>query len=159
MTKCTPTKPDPIFAALAAHRKLSAKSLRLYVELDKAELAAWEEHGKRPWSLIAWRNYSAIGGSEIKDRRDEFLLQPGSDTEQVLREYRDAKARERDAYRAGREWDKRTGLTPFRRSFEQAQRAEWAALERIVNTKPTTPAGASALVTCIRKDMKQGDHP
>jgi hypothetical protein len=47
------------------------------------------------------RNYSAIGGQEIDDRRKEFLNQPGADRKQVEKEFRDAKAREAAAEQAG----------------------------------------------------------
>jgi hypothetical protein len=101
--------------------------------------------GRRPWSLVAWRNYSAIGGPEIDYRRQEFLMRPGADPKQIEKEYRDAKARERDGERAVRAWDKRAGLTEQRRGLAR------------VKTKPTTPAGAAAMLGYLKADMESGD--
>jgi hypothetical protein len=64
---------DPIFAAIDNHRKLFKAWNALYDAIERAESKANKKHGRRPWSLVAWRNYSAIGGSEIEDRREEFL--------------------------------------------------------------------------------------
>ena len=104
--------------------------------------------------MIAWRSYSAISASEIDERRDEFLRQPGADRKQVEREYRDAKDRARAAARAGLEWDKRTGVAPLRQRYERTRRAETAAGRRMAETKPTTPAGAAALVNYVGHDLE-----
>ena len=150
---------DPIYAAIKQHRKLVAESDRLYDELQKAENAAEKKHGRRPSALIAWRSYSVISASEIDDRREEFLRQPGADRKQVEREYRDAKDRARAAARAGLEWDKRTGLAPLRQLYERTRRAETAAGRRMAKTKPITPAGAVALVDYVRHDIEIGEGP
>ena len=150
---------DPIYAAIEQHRKLIAESDRLYDELQKAEYVAEKKHGRRPSSLIAWRSYSAIGASEIDDRREEFLRQPGADRKQVEREYGDAKDRARAAVRAGLEWDKRAGIAPLRQLYERTRRAETAAGICMANTKPTTLAGAAALVDYVRHDIEIGEGP
>ena len=150
---------DPIYAAIEQHRKFVAESDRLYDELQKAENAAEKQHGRRPSALIAWRSYSEIGASEIDDRRDEFLRQPGADRKQVEREYRDAKDRARAAVRAGLEWDKRTGVAPLRQLYERTRRAETAVGRRMAKTKPATPAGAAALVDYVRHDIEIGEGP
>src|SRR5271163_357825 len=93
---------DPIFAAIEQHQKLFKAYDDLCDALEEAEMKAKKKHGDRPWSLIAWRNYSAIGGSEIDDRREEFLDLPGIDPKKIEKEYRDAKARQRAAVRAER---------------------------------------------------------
>jgi hypothetical protein len=151
--------PDPIYAAIEQYRKLVAESDRLYDELQKAENVAEKKHGRRPSSLIAWRSYSAISASEIDDRREEFLRQPGADRKQVEREYRYAKDRARAAARAGLEWDKRTGITPLRQLYERTRRAETAVGRRMAKTKPTTPAGAAALIDYVRRDIEIGEGP
>ena len=69
---------DPIFAAIEKHRKMFKAWNALYDALERAETKARKKYGRRPWSLVAWRNYSAIGGSEIEDRREEFLKLPAS---------------------------------------------------------------------------------
>jgi hypothetical protein len=139
-------KTDPIFAAIQKHRKLIKEGNRLQDAVEEAENKAKKKHGHRPSSLIAWRNYSAIGGREIDDRRKEFLRLPGIDPKKIEKEYRDAKARERAAERAGRAWDKRAGIASLRQQYERTIRAERAAGMSMAKTKPRTPAGVAALV-------------
>jgi hypothetical protein len=112
---------DPIFALIDAHRARTKEWVRLYYKLDEAEFEAAKTHGKRSSSLIEWRNYLAIGGQEIDDRREEFLNQPGADRKQVEKEFRDAKAREAAAEQAGVEWDHWAGITPLRERYERAR--------------------------------------
>ena len=149
---------DPIYAAIKQHRKFVAESDRLYDELQKAENAAEKKHGRRPWALIAWRSYSAISASEIDDRREEFLRQPGADRKQVEREYRDAKDRARAAARAGLDWDKRTGLAPLRQLYERTRRVEKTAAVCMAKTKPTTLVGAAALLDYVRHYIEIGPN-
>jgi hypothetical protein len=151
--------PDPIFAAIQKHRELMEESNRLYDAVSVAEGKAQKKHGYRPWSLIAWRKYSHIGGSEIDAAREEFLGQPGANRREIEREYRDAKARYAAAVRAGVEWDKRTGLAPLRQQYEHTRRAETTAAMRMAKTNPRTPAGAGALVAYARADIEIGDGP
>src|SRR5687767_15121006 len=61
---------DPIFAAIEAHRVVWASYDDAARELDEAECAIDEF---RPTPLIAWRNYSHIGWSEIDTARQRFL--------------------------------------------------------------------------------------
>ena len=77
---------DPIFAAIEKHRKLFKAWNALYDALERAETKAKKKYGRRPSSLVAWRNYSAIGGSEIEDRREEFLKLPGIDPKKIEKE-------------------------------------------------------------------------
>jgi hypothetical protein len=151
------TGPDPIFAAIAEHRRLFKRSYRLYDALRLAEEKAEETHGRRPWSLIAWDHYSAIGGSEIEARRDALLRRPGADPKKIEAKYLDAKAREQAAKRAGTAWDKAAGLTAQQREYEQSRRAEHGATLRMARTKPTTPAGAAALLAYVKHDMEAGE--
>jgi hypothetical protein len=147
---------DPIFALIDAHKARAKEWSRLYSKLDEAQCQAQETHGPRPWDLIAWRNYQAIGGRELDDRREEFLRQPGADRKQVEKEYRDAKAREAAAERAGVEWDHRVGISPLREQYERANAAERRAAMRMARTKPTTPAGAAAMIAYTRRDIMEG---
>jgi hypothetical protein len=150
---------DPVFAAIAEHEARAREWGRLSHKLDEAGLQAGETHGHRPWELIAWRDYSAIGGSEIEARREEFLRQPGADRKQVEKEYRDAKKREIAAERAGAEWDHRVGIAPLREQYERANVAERRAAMRMARTRPTTPAGAGAVITYARRDIEVGLGP
>jgi hypothetical protein len=151
------TTADPIFVAIDAHRKLFKASYALYDVLDRAETKARKKYGRRPWSLIAWRNYSAIGGSEIEDRRDEFLKLPGIDPKKIEKEYLAAKARERAGQRAERAWDKRAGLAARRLELDRAILAERRAAIRMAQTKPRTAAGAAALLAHTSADIEGGN--
>src|SRR5665647_1812491 len=71
-TPAATTGPDPIFARIATHKKLTADWQRLYDQLDEAEWTAAKEHGNRPIELIHWRNYD-IGPSGIDTRRESLL--------------------------------------------------------------------------------------
>ena len=148
---------DPIFDAIKIYRSLIRVGDGLYDKLERAAFRGQNKYGSRPWSLIAWRDYSAIGGHEIDDRRDDFLGQPGANRKQIEKEYRDAKAREAAAKSAGIEWDKRAGLAELRDEYERARRAEHSAAMRMARTRPTTPAGIAALITFTRRDMQSGD--
>jgi hypothetical protein len=144
---------DPIFALIAEHERLSEEKLRLYLELDDAKYQARQMHGMRPYSLIGWRHWSAISGYEIENARDELLLRPGADSEQIEREYQDAKERLVAAERAGVEWDRRTGIAALRQQYELIGSATNAAAMRMALTKPLMPAGAGALVGYARRDL------
>jgi hypothetical protein len=147
---------DPSFALIAEHKARIKESCRLYSKLDEAEFEARKTHGARPWSLIAWRNHSAIGEYGIDNCREELLRQPGADRKQVRKEYLDAKARLAAAERAGVEWDQRAGIAPLREQFERAEDAEKRAAMRMARAKPVTPAGGAALVAYMRRDIMEG---
>jgi hypothetical protein len=158
-TRKAPAAIDPVFAAIAEHKARARERCRLSSKLDEAEFEAKKTHGQRPWPLIAWRNHPATGGRELDDRREEFLRQPGADRKQVEKEYRDAKAREGAAERAGVEWDHRVGIAPLREQYERANIAERRAAMRMARTRPTTPAGAGAVITYARRDIEVGLGP
>ena len=145
---------DPIFAAIEAHRQLSAESNRLYDALDTAEGEARAEHGVRPFPLISWRNFT-IGASEIDHRREVLLEQPRVNRKRIEREYLDAKARYAEQVRAGHEWDERAGIAPLHAQNAAAARDAAAALSRAVRMKPQTAAGAAALIAYLLEDMDQ----
>jgi hypothetical protein len=150
---------DPAFAAIAEHKARTKERSRLYSKLDEAEGEARKTHGLRPLPLIAWRNFSMIGRYEIDRRLEEFLNEPGADRKQIRKEYRDAKARLAAAECAGVEWDHRAGIAPLREQDERADADERRAAMRMARTKPTTPAGAAALVAYIRRDIEVGLGP
>jgi hypothetical protein len=150
------TEPDPIFSAIEYHRKSFAAWIKDYETLDNAEGEARTKHGNQPPGLITWRGYY-IGGSEIDERREALLREPGVDRKQIEHEYLDAKERERANIRAGIEWDNATGIAPLREQSECASDAEHTAAMTMARTKPRTPAGAGALVAYVLKDMEIGD--
>jgi hypothetical protein len=140
-TPAASTSSDPIFARIAAHKKLTADWQSLYDQLQEAEHAAAQEHGWRPIELIHWRNYH-IGASEIDTRR-ESLLEAGEVDRAT------AKARYQAQVAAGLAWDKSTGLETLRKDVDRRSTAEWRYAKRLARTMPTTPAGAAALIQYI----------
>jgi hypothetical protein len=153
----TAANADPIFRAIDNHRQLFKAGINLYDRLDRAEQKAAKKFGRRPIPLIAWRNYSAIGGSEIEARREEFLKLPSIDPKKIEKEYLAAKARERAVKRAERAWDKRAGLALQHLAVERAISAEQRAAERMARTKPRTPAGAAAMLAYVKANMEEGE--
>jgi hypothetical protein len=133
--------PDPIFAAIAAHKALSKKVDQLYDKIDLAESEASKTFGRRPFELSGWTD------------REWRLQQPGADRERIEAEHQEAMRREREAEQAAKDWDKRTGIAPLRREYEQTRRTREAAARRLSKTKATTVAGAAALVEYVRRDI------
>ena len=66
-------------------------------------------------------------------------------------------ARLADAERAGVEWDRQTGIAPSRNQCELANRAENEAAMRMARMKPTTPAGAGAMVDYVRRELVENE--
>lgn len=155
-------EPDPIFSALDAFRKGQRLSLDLYTELDEAEATAKRHTGEpRPWRLIRWRHYSAIGGSELADRREEFLRDwaKGDPTLTMIveAEYEDAKEREQAARAAGVDWDTKNGLTDLRERYHRTEGDVNTAVRRLSETEPTTVAGCAALVQAVAEEIEGGE--
>lgn len=148
---------DPVFAAIAEHKRIVAAAGELQNELDLAEFEAAKTHGHRPIPLIRWRNYSAIGASEIDGRREGFLNLPDADPEAIEKEYLDAKARIKAKQAAGPAWDNRTGLAKQRGDFERALATEGRYAKRLARARPTTPAGAAALLHYMLADDLTSD--
>jgi hypothetical protein len=156
-TPAATTGPDPIFARIATHKKLTADWQRLYDQLDEAEWTAAKEHGMRPLELIHWRNYH-IGASEIDTRRESLLEAGEVDPATIEQEYLDAKARYKAQVAAGITWDKTTGLATLREGVDRRIAAERRYAKRLARTMPTTAAGAAALIQYILDDDLVGDE-
>jgi hypothetical protein len=139
----TSAGPDPIYAAIEAHPRLMAKMFEAWRRLDEAE---GDTEERRPCPLVAWRNYSHIGGSEIERAREEFLELPGVDPKKIEQEYRSAKAREKAKQQNLRDWYKRNGMADLKAEADRAGEAESAALLAVFTTRPTTVAGMAALL-------------
>ncbi|HXN89408.1 MAG TPA: hypothetical protein VN890_08660 [Methylocella sp.] len=144
---------DPACAAIAEHKALMKEWLRLSDELGEAESQARKTHGDRPSELIEWRNYRAIGEYGIDNWRKQLLSQPGADRQKVEKEYQDARVMLAAAERAAVEWDHHAGITPLREQDERARAAESRAAMRMAWTKPTTLAGAAALIAYTRYEL------
>lgn len=100
----------------------------------------------RPSTLIAWRTYTAIGHSEIEQFRDQLLADPRANRRKIEAEYQKAKADERDAIRMERDWYKRNGLAALKAETDRASKAYDKAGTALTRIRPTTIAGAGALI-------------
>jgi hypothetical protein len=149
--------PDPIFARIATHKKLTADWRGLYDQLDEAEWTAAKEHGNRPIALISWRNYH-IGASEIDTRRAQLLEAGELDPATIEQEYLDANARYQAQVAAGLAWDKSTGLETLRKDADRRMAAERRYAKRLARTMPTTAAGVAALIRYTLDDDLTTDN-
>ena len=84
-------EPDPIYAAIEAHRVIYAAATQTSTRLDEAEGAIED---RPPTTLIIWRNHM-IGGREIDNMRERLLAKPGANPKRIERAYQAPKARER----------------------------------------------------------------
>jgi hypothetical protein len=150
-------EPDPIFAMIATHKKLTANWQGLYGRLQDAEIDAASEHGNRPMELIHWRGYT-IGASEIDTRREQLLEAGEIDQATVEEEYLDANARYQAQVAAGLAWDKNTGLETLRKDVDRRVAAERRYAKRLARTMPTTAAGVAALIQYILDDDLAADE-
>lgn len=148
---------DPALVALARMRAASRAVDRTYEAYEAAEQAARPALGQRPWSLIAWRNYSAIGGSELETARDNFLRR-GVDPALVESEFQDAKRRQRQAVRDGQQWDWRANAAHLRRAKDADLKRYRGSLWVLARTTPTTPAGAGAMASWLAKELRWYDE-
>jgi hypothetical protein len=115
------------------------------------------QYGRRPIPLIAWRNYSHIGGSELERARDEFTA-AGIPANVVRAEYEAAKKREREIERAGEEWDRKVGLTDVRKEFEDCRRETLAAWKALGKVPVTSVSDATAIIGLLRERMRKFDE-
>jgi hypothetical protein len=58
--------------------------------------------------------------------------------------------------RADKAWDRRVGIAAQRQECDRAIKAEHRAGVRFATTKPTTPAGAAAMLVYLKADVKGG---
>jgi hypothetical protein len=147
-------KVDPIFAAIEAHKRAVKQWTAIDTELDKKSIAAGKKHGRRPTELIVWRDFY-IGGTEIPARRDLFLSERTANRQLILAEYRDAMERYRKQCRAAAMWDRRAGVNGLRAQVRRGLAADEAAGRRLARLKPTTLAGAAALIEYV---LIEADH-
>jgi hypothetical protein len=148
----------PVAAAIERYRSADALFYDLSQKLEDAKDAVLDKHGHRPIPLVAWRNYSHIGGSEIEDRRREFLLR-GEDPKIIENEYRAVKQRERDIEKAGTAWDRRAGLTRLTKHLDLARVERHAAQESLASLKLLTVADAAAIVDLVCRNLEEFSEP
>ena len=128
----------------------------IYDELEEAKFAASGTHGHRPSALIAWRNYSAIGGGEIEMMRDR-LLEEGENAQVVEREYKAAKKQYREIIQAGKDWDRKAGLQKLTQREEEARRELSGSRKALGALTPTSLEEAAALIDLVQKDVEKFD--
>jgi hypothetical protein len=148
---------DPIIAMIATHKKLTADWERLSDQLQEAEHAAEQEHGRRPIALIHWRAYT-IGDSEIDTRRAQLLEDGEIDPATIEQEYLDATARYQAKVAAGPAWDKSAGLEALHKDVDRRIAAERRYAKRLARTMPTTAAGVAAIIQYILDDALVADE-
>jgi hypothetical protein len=144
----------PLDDALDRHWKADKSFDLLWDQLDVAKGAATEKHGRRPTELIAWRNYSHIGGGGIERARKEFL-ENGEDASIIEQEYRDAKKRYRAIVKAGKDWDRRAGLASKSKAVDKARAEMCAANKALGSVRLQSVADASALLDLFYGNLKQ----
>lgn len=143
---------DPAIAALGNIRKAKRASDLAYMRLDAAEARAVIDLGPRPWRMIAWGRYSAIGGSELAGASD-YYLSIGVDPERVKTEFAAAKRRLRSAAIAGRAWDRKAGTVELRRANEVAKHDFRRSLWIAARTVPTTTQGAACMAAWLGVEL------
>ncbi|MGL9621572.1 hypothetical protein QRQ56_26510 [Bradyrhizobium sp. U531] len=136
------------------YRRAKAAVEQVATELDDAQERAEAAHGHRPFALIAWRDYSAIGCGEIQAMR-ERLLAAGDDAQTVEKEYKAARRRYRAAVQAGKEWDKRAGLELLNRRAEDARKELAASQDALKALSPSTAEVALSLLDVIRENVEE----
>jgi len=150
---CGPLR-TPLEDALDRRRKADKLFNHLYDKHDAAKAAGGEKHGRRPTELIAWRNYSHIGADGIERARKEFL-ENGEDASIVEQEYLDTKKRYRAIVRAGKNWDKRAGLSSQLKAIKEARAELHAANKALGSVNLRSVADASALLDLVYANLKK----
>jgi hypothetical protein len=140
---------DPAFAALEAYVEADRLHGIISDELEAAENKIEEP---RPFQLIAWREYSAIGDDGIEAARDLFIVRGDAPAAQIEQEFCAAKKRLDAAKRALQRFDQRHGITELRQRARASLDAYWAARAALANVVPTTPRGLVALLAFIREE-------
>ncbi|MBN9333274.1 hypothetical protein [Devosia sp.] len=120
--------------------------------LDEAEEQAKDRLGSRPFGLVGWRHYSAIGGAEL-ERAKTTILRRGIDPAIVEAEFHHAKRRYQQALKAGKEWDEAAGIAEIRRTFVGAQRHYRKVRDDWARTPPTTLEGLATMASMVARDM------
>jgi hypothetical protein len=141
---------------LIAEHKAAEKELYRADEKRDARIEAQKEHGPRPADYVPWRVFAPRSEDGLDKLRRGYLSEPGADHKQIEQEYRDLKPKLIATLTAAAEWDQRTGLTSLSTQYEAAERAWHRAGTRLARTKPTTPAGAGALVSYVHRDIEGG---
>jgi hypothetical protein len=147
-----------VFALVELHQHLAREASRLGHVLEAAELAVPK---RRPEYYSEWRGYDVFDGIlEFRRKRylnPEYLEEAGATADEVEQEYREIEAEIEATKQAGADWDERHGIVPLRQQYEAARDARDQAENQLMRAKPTTPAGAAALIAYAYEDIEEDD--
>ncbi len=132
------TTDDTKIDRIRYHKGLREQLLSLWEAEESAVAAAEQTHGDQPFSLISWRNYSAIGGSEIERVRDEFIML-GIPPDVVEREYLDAKRRYQKQKSKRRQWAKKAGVHEINQKWKAVLEEQNNVMQSFIDQPPVTP--------------------
>lgn len=150
------TAPDPIFAAIEEERRLHWQSSSLDDQLEDAEHKLLVQGDPCPNGLIEWRNHD-IDAYGIKQLRKQLLREGRISRKKIEAEFKNATARRRQALRDQRNWYKRHGLTELKTEAARLSKEYDAAWDALAEIRPTTTAGAAALIAHVRAQMELVD--
>jgi hypothetical protein len=158
MTKSTKrkpgtAKPDPVYAAIEAHRASEKKWMAVASDLDRKESSARKKIGPRPYKSVLWRTYG-VDESDIKEKRDLYLEQRLASPRVIKAEYLDVLERCRKRARLDDIWIRRAGVAKLRKRLDRDLAEETAVADRLSRTKPTTLAGVAALIEYASSDFE-----
>jgi hypothetical protein len=149
----TKPKTDPIVAAIEAHKAAEKKWQAIATALDRKEHSAAKKIGRDPHYSVLWRNYG-VEEDTVKKKRDLFLKRGDVSPRIIRAEYLDAQERCREQARQADAWAKRAGVTKLRAQVERGIAEEHVVSTRLSRIKPTTLAGAAALIEYITADFE-----
>jgi hypothetical protein len=146
------SKADPVYAAIEAHKASEKKWMAVSSIIDRKEHAARKKLGSRPFKSVLWRNYG-VDLSDIKEKRDLYREQRVASPRVIKAEYLDTLERCRKQARKDDVWLRRAGVIKLRERLERGIAEEEAIADRLAQVKPTTPAGAAALIEYVSSDF------
>jgi hypothetical protein len=149
----TKPKTDPIVAAIEAHKAAEKKWQAIATALDRKEHSAAKKIGRDPHYTVVWRNYG-VEEDTVKKKRDWYLEHRVASPRVIKAEYLDALERCREQARQADAWAKRAGVTKLRAQVERGIAEEHVVSTRLSRIKPTTLAGAAALIEYITADFE-----
>jgi hypothetical protein len=144
---------DPIFAAIEAHKASEKKWQAIATLLDRKEFSAKKKIGPDPHRSVLWRNYG-VDEDDIKEKRDLYLEQRVASPRVIKAEYLDVLERCREQSRKADRWARRAGVLKLREQVKRGVDEDYALATRLSRVKPTTLAGAAALIEYIASDFE-----
>jgi len=152
--------PD-VSAAVNRYRVAERELNSACVAHDEAESDAEVIFGRRPCELVTWRSWM-VGVGELERVRDQLFAHGGNTLAehfvgnwelQIDREYRDARKRLAAKIKAGRAWDKETGVAPSAWRQLMADKERRDAIQELSAVAPTSVADALAIQGAIFNNL------